>query len=60
MKIDIENQMVEINDELVEKYNKCMQRCTISKSKIILVSTPYVKSKFYDMFKKHLKDKNES
>lgn len=60
MKIDIENQMVEINDELINKINQCMRRCPESKSKIILVSTPYGKSKFYDMFKKYLKDKNES
>ena len=61
MLVTIENQTVEIDDKLVEKYNKCMQkRCKIPESKAIIMSTPSGKSKFYDMFKKHLKDKNES
>jgi len=60
MKIDIENQTFEIDDNLVEKYNKCMERCNEQKSKTIIISTPTGESKLYNLFQKHIKAKDES
>ena len=45
MRIDIDNEIIEIDDKLVEKYNQCMQRCTKQKSKTIFISTPSLQIK---------------
>ena len=60
MRIDVDNEIIEIDDKLVEKYNECMQRCIKQKSKTIFISTPSCRSKFYDIFKSYKKAKNDS
>lgn len=60
MKIDIDNEIIEIDDKLVEKYNQCMQRCIKQKYKTIFISNTSCRSKFYDIFKSYKKAKNDS
>ncbi len=60
MLVNIEDQTVEIDDKLVEKYNQCMQKCKKQKSKTIFISNPSCRSKFYDIFKSYKKAKNDS
>ena len=51
MRIDVDNEIIEIDDKLVEKYNQCMQRCIKQKYKTIFISNPSCRSKFYDILK---------
>lgn len=60
MRIDVDNEFIEIDDKIVEKYNQCMQRCIKQKYKTIFISNPSCRSKFYDIFKSYKKAKNDS
>lgn len=60
MRIDVDNEIVEIDDKLVEKYNQCMQGCIKQKYKTTFISTPSCRSKLYDIFKSYKRAKNDS